>query len=728
MAPIHPNSSLDADEDKQRAQELRELLHTLLRFWWLIVLTALLAGLAAWVYTRREPTIYRSVAVIEIQTHDQKAIAPRDEQELKDPDTIETIIQNFRNRSLMERVGRELSLSMSATFLGYKPSSPVSAEQITNLLLAGSTVTLRPHTRLVDVSFDHRDPGMARTVADALVDQFIAQGKEQRTKDLESQNVVLSKKYEELKNNLRLSEQKLQEYKNGLKSDSLESVSVEDRRNYVEEKLRGLNANLTSAKGERLALQSDMDLVKRAGDDPKQLLMIASIALDPPVAAAQAQVSRAEADLAALRERYGLRWPRLVEQVAQTESAHRSLAEAARSAPGRLNSRLRAAAVRETNLQGAVTEQEKVLLELEGKLIPFRALQREADSDRVLVDSVLQKLKESTLSLGGGQEGNFQVVEPAVSATSLANRRLYIILGTLIGGAVLAAGAVAGLHLLDSSIRTVDSAERLLGLPVLAAIPTMVKSAGGMLTLAQQPGSVAAESFRTLRSSLALLGGSKHEHQVYLFTSAVPGEGKSFVAVNAAIAFSQQGYKTLLVEADLRRPSLAGELADAERLPGIGDYMVGHPAHVTPTPIPHLSLLASGARIERPAELLSSKEFEELVAWMKGNYDRIVIDSAPVNVVSDTLNIVHCASVVCLVIRCSVTPRKVVRRAVELLQRAGVRPDGLVLNRTPKWNGIGYHYDYAGRSVYGARENYGMAEQEHGDGRLASAEVMTESR
>ena len=378
--------------------------------------------------------------------------------------------------------------------------------------------------------------------------------------------------------------------------------------------------------------------------------------------------------------------------------------------------------MKETNLQGAVTEQEKVLLELEGKLIPYRALQREADSDRVLVDSVLQKLKESTLSLGGGQEGNFQVVEPAVSATSLANRRMYIILGALIGGAVLAAGAVAGLHLLDSSIRTVDSAERLLSLPVLAAIPTMVKPGSGrMLTLAQQPGSVAAESFRTLRSSLALLGGSKHEHQVFLFTSAVPSEGKSFVAVNAAIAFAQQGYKTLLVEADLRRPSLAGELADAKRLPGIGDYMVGHPAHVTPTPIPHLSLLASGARIERPAELLSSKEFEELMAWMKGSYDRIVIDSAPVNVVSDTLNIVHCASVVCLVIRCSVTPRKVVRRAVELLQRAGVRPDGLVLNRTPKWNGIGYHYDYAGRSVYGAQENYGMAEAKH-------AEEVTESR
>ena len=703
---------MDADEDHQRAQDIRELLHTLLRYSWLIVLVALLTGLAAWMYTRREPNLYRSIAVIEILTHDQKVINPKDDQDLKDPEAVETIIQNFRNRSLMERVGRVLGLATNEAFLGYKSPQPVPAEQITNLLLAGSNVTLRPRTRLVDVSFEHHDPNVARLVANALVNQFVAQGKEQRAKDRESQNTLLSKKYEELKNNLRLSEQKLQDYKNSLKSDSLESVSVEDRRNYVEEKLRGLNADLTGAKGERLTLESDMDLVKRAGDDSKQLLQISSIAQDPPVLAAQAQLSRAEAELAALRQRYGPKWPRLIEQGAQTDSARRSLADAARTAPGRLNSRLRAATVKETNLQTAVTDQEKALLGLEEKLIPFRALQREADSDRALVDSVLQRLKESTLSLGEVQDGNFQVVEPATSAVSLANRRNYIILGALLGGALLTAGIVAGLHMLDSSIRTVDSAERLLGRHVLTAIPTLTdkRGSGGILALMQQPNSVAAESFRTLRSSLTAVG-ARERRQVVLLTSAVPSEGKSFVAVNSAIAFAQQGHKTLLVEADLRRPSLAGEMLGIKgKLLGIGDYMAGHPAPITLTPVPHLSLLASGSRIERPAEFLSSSGFEELVTWMKSTFDRIVIDSAPVNVVSDTLNIVQYATTICLVVRCGSTPRKVVRRAIELLQRAGVTPDGLVLNRTPKWNGIGYHYDYAGRSVYEPAVNHGTSE------------------
>lgn len=696
------------DEDSQRAQDLRELAHRLLRRLWLIILMAALTASMAWAYTRRQPDLYRSTAVMEIQTRDDKSITARNDLELKDPDAVETIIANFRNRSLMERVARTLNLSTSADFLGYAPKQPVSADNVTNLLLAGSSAALRPRTRLVDVSFDHRNPAVARLVANGLVNGFVAQSKEQRAHALEEQTAALAKKYEELKNNLRISEQKLQDYRNGLKSDSLESVSVEDRRNYVEDKLRGLNTDLTAAKGERLALESDVDLVRRAGDDPRGLLAVASVAQDAPVAAAQAQVSRLDGELAAMRQRYGPKWPPLIEKSAQADGAHRALTDAVRGAPGRLDLRLRAAGVKEDGLQHAVTDQEKVLLALEGKLIPYRALQREYESDRVLVESVLQRLKESTLSLGVVQEGNFQVVEPAVQASSLASRRWYIILGALVGGALLTAGVIAGLHLLDSSVHTVDTAERLLGLPVLSTVPAISgrKVADGTLALLHEPGEVTAESFRTLRSALTQLG-PKEGQQVVLFTSALPGEGKSLVAVNAAIAFAQQGLRTLLVEADLRRSSHVGTLLEIrDNLPGIGDHVAGQAPPVAPTPVPRLSLLAAGTRVAMPSELLSSAEFANLVTWTKENFDRVVIDSAPVNVVSDTLNIVAYASVVCLVVHCGSTPRKVVLRAVELLRRAGAKPGGVVLNRMPKWNGIGYHHDYSGRTAYGDPESY----------------------
>lgn len=270
------------------------------------------------------------------------------------------------------------------------------------------------------------------------------------------------------------------------------------------------------------------------------------------------------------------------------------------------------------------------------------------------------------------------------------------------------AGLVAGLHLLNTSLRTVDAAERTLNLPVLATVPVMAKSveAGDMLALLKRPNTPEAESFRTLRCALSLLG-PRDKHRVFLFTSAVPGEGKSLTSVNVAIAFAQQGYKTLLVEADLRRPSVATKLLGMGKVPGLGDYMAGQPAPITATAIPKLSVLTAGTRISNPAELLSSAEFQELVEWMKGSFDRIVIDTAPVNVVSDTLNIVACASVICLVVRSNSTSRKVVQRAIELLRRSGVKPDGIVLNYMPQWSGINNHYDYTGREMYGDGQTYG---------------------
>ncbi len=237
-----------------------------------------------------------------------------------------------------------------------------------------------------------------------------------------------------------------------------------------------------------------------------------------------------------------------------------------------------------------------------------------------------------------------------------------------------------------------------------------------------------AESFRTLRSALTHLG-PRDEQRVILFTSALPGEGKSLVAVNAAIAFAQQGLKTLLVEADLRRSSPVSKLLEmGNDLPGIGDHVAGQTPPVVPTPVPRLSLLSSGTRVAMPSELLSSAEFASLVTWTKENFDRVVIDSAPVNVVSDTLNIVACASVVCLVVHCSSTPRKVVLRAVELLRRAGSKPSGLVLNRMPKWNGVGYHHDYSGRTAYGDPESYRVPTSRNGSHEAELASVGAAER
>ena len=284
-------------------------------------------------------------------------------------------------------------------------------------------------------------------------------------------------------------------------------------------------------------------------------------------------------------------------------------------------------------------------------------------------------------------------------------------IGAALAAAVLAAGIVAAFFLLNSSIRTVDDAESALGLPVLTAVSTLRKARtpSEVLPLVHDPGSPVAESFRTLRSAILLLR-NEEEERVILFTSALPGEGKSFVASNTAVAFAQQGMKTLLVEADLRKPAISKQIFGlGDNLQGIADYMVGNPAPVQSTPIKNLYVIPAGSRVPNPAELLANSHFNEIIEWLKRGFDRIVIDTAPVNVVSDTLNIVSSASVICLVVRSNLTPRKAVRRAIELLRRAKVRPDGVVLNGLPRTSGIGYHYHYSSGSKYGEDETYGSS-------------------
>ncbi len=702
------DSLVTADDTGESSLDIQGILHLLLHRSWIILLLALIGGMAAEAYVRQLPVLYQSTTVIEVDTRERKPvnIDDKNDQNLQDPEVVETILENFRHRALMERVAKALDLAHDPKFLGPTPPPTATAsDSIVATLLASSYVALQPRTRLVNVVFVHRDPATAQKIADALVEQFLQQNIDQKIRATESQNDVLRQKADELKAKLTRSEEALQEYK-----QKLQTVSVEEQRNLVELKLKALNADLSAANTERITLEADQQTVKNAGDSVPQLFGITSIAQDPQVAAARQQVKTAEDELASLLQRYHDKWPAVIEQRAQIENARRNLKEAVLSAPSRLTARYKAAVAKEQNVKYAVAEEEKAMLDLESKMIPYRALLRENESDRSLFETVLQQLKQNTLALGV-QPASFHVVEPATPAKVVAGKRLLIVIGAGLAIALLSAAGFVGIFLVNSSIRTVDDAESTLGLPVLAAVSTMRKprAPGQVLSLVHDPGSPIAESFRTLRSAILLLGREEKGH-VILFTSALAGEGKSFVAANTAVAFAQQDLKTILVEADLRKPALSKQIfALGDRLPGIADYMVGKPAPIQSTSIKNLYVMPAGSRVPNPAELLSNSHFNEITEWLKHDFDRIVIDTAPLNVVSDTLNIVSCASIICLVVRSNLTPRKAVRRAIELLRRAKAQPDGIVLNGLPRSSGIGYHYYYSSGSKYGGDETYGSS-------------------
>ena len=284
----------------------------------------------------------------------------------------------------------------------------------------------------------------------------------------------------------------------------------------------------------------------------------------------------------------------------------------------------------------------------------------------------------------------------------------------IVAGLLLGVLLALGLNALDSSLKTVDDAEEYLHLPVLSTVPKAPKGES-VLVVSNDAKAPSAEAFRTLRTSVAMLGRAENR-RTFLFTSAVPQEGKTFCSLNFSLALAQQGLKTLVIDGDLRRPAIEKSLVpDGPRRPGVTDYLTGQKKFdelVQQHGHENFFYLPAGTPAPNPAELLAQGNFDALIAEALQRFDRVVVDSAPIHAVSDTLLMVRHIQTTCLVVRSGKTPRKAVGRAVELLYKAEAPLAGVILNLQARRRFTGgydpyysYSYDgkYSEKGVYGAK-------------------------
>jgi Mrp family chromosome partitioning ATPase len=403
--------------------------------------------------------------------------------------------------------------------------------------------------------------------------------------------------------------------------------------------------------------------------------------------------------------------------------------------------------------------QQGVAVNLNRTAIGYQELTRQAETDRALYESVLRQIKDTNLAKDVKANAVSVIEHSSLPSFPISPRPTRTILLNLLGGLAVGLALVFGIDALDRSIKTVDQAESMLGLPVFAAVPdttdegpvsrlkrrTKAFKSSNYRVVVETPESPAAEAFRNLRAALSLLG-PEAERKVSLFTSAVPNEGKSFTSANYSLALAQQGYRVLLIDGDLRRPNMhrifrlpgARNNSDEDSAPGVTDCLVGEadiasaarqiPAgeiqlvdesielteNILAATGGQLFVLAGGRRAPNPAEILAGPFFGQLVAKAATLFDRVVIDSAPILAVSDTLLMMPHVQTVCIVVRAAKTPRAAVRRAITLLAKSGIRPAGLVLNRLRRSRGVGYYYYYASHG-YGKEEGaYSRGYSYHG--------------
>jgi uncharacterized protein involved in exopolysaccharide biosynthesis/Mrp family chromosome partitioning ATPase len=780
-----------------RGIDFRNLWHTLLERIWIVAFCTLAGLVLAIGYLVRTPKMYQGHVVLEVEFAEPTVMANDETSSrirsmfLASQEAMRTIEQNLTNRSLLARVVRSENLAEDGgrALLGNRKAparstsskaanentspAPSGREPVftpTEEALGGAMTgmikpVIRRGTRLIDLYVAHPDPAMAHRLAEAIGREYIRNAIEKRASFTQEALRYLLEEEERLKANLQKSEAAVAEYK-ARTPDALQlgggaaatgsqtgSGSMGGRGGLVEDKLQELSSKLVAAKTERLRLEGELKQVEAAGEDINTLLAVPSIANAPVVNERRRDLGQVEAAMATLAQRYKEKHPRMMAAQAAYSELQAALRRAVLQQPSVLRNAMEQARAAEKNLESAAQEQEKAALALNKAAIGYQELARQAETDRALYESVLRQIKQTDLTKGVKANAVSVVEHSAIPRLPVSpNPPKAIALGFLAGLAVGLA-IVFGFNALDRSIKTVDQAEAALGLPVLAAVPEVGRNetstrpddeaappgSARYRLVAEAPEGPAAEAFRNLRAAMSLLG-PESERRIFLFTSALPNEGKSFTSANYALSLAQQGHRVLLLDGDLRRPSLhkifartasdGNGAAEDVDLAGIVDYLVGlvslqeavHEVAASEVDVlgshvdaertltatgGQLSVLVGGRRAPNPAELLSGPSFARLVAEAAVSFDRIVIDTAPILAVSDTLLMTPHVQSVCIVVRAALTARNAVSRALTLLAAAGTRPAGIILNRLPRRRGAGYYYYYASHGYGKGEGSYG---------------------
>jgi len=634
-------------------------------------------------YLSSSPRIYRAEATLQVEQEERSLVVLDGlrAEDLRAQEVLMTIEQNLTSPGLLIEVIRQGKLAEDPAFLP-GVGRPASLETLQRAFSDRLRAKIRPGSRLIDVSVEDANPLMARRLAEMVIEEYIRQGFKGRMESSKMAHDYMRNEAARLRERLEKSEAALQVYR-----EQTGAISLEDKQNLVVEKLKEMNTRVMEAKTVRLRLETDKALLEQMiQGKPEEMLAIASVAASAPVSELQRSIQAKETEVATLMKRYKPLHPRYIAAVSELGELREGLGEAIKKGAESVAQSYRAALAMEKRLETSLREQEQLALELNKKAIYYSALNSEVQSDRALYESILKRLKENDVTKNVVQNAVRVVSPPIVSDQPVKPHKKRTMILALMGGCGLGCGLALLQRSLDRSLRTIEEAEGLLGqVPALAAVPMVrrVRSLVDGIPLLDDPGSDVAESFRTLRTSISLLGGLEQSKRSILFTSAAPGEGKSFCAINTAVAYAQQGLSTLLIDADLRLPRVEGVFFGNGRFLGLSDVLangVRPDDCIRASKIEHLSVLCAGSRMPKVAELLARGGMERVLDWARERFQCVVVDSAPVLAVSDTLLFVGRVDTTCMVIRAGHTSAHDVSTAIHKLRKGGAKLGGFVLN------------------------------------------------
>ncbi|MGO9366033.1 MAG: GumC family protein [Terriglobales bacterium] len=667
-----------------------------------------------------------------------------------DPTEMETEVKILQSDLLALQVVKELALDRRPEFGGKTAALPSSLDlapdplqadtgRTTSLLSSFRSslkVALAPNTHIIEVRYRSPDKELAANVVNTLMTTYTENNFKSRFDSTMQASDWLSKQLVDLQMKVETSQEKLVHYQK-----EHEILGIDDKQNITTAKLDELNKALTTAESERMDKESIYRLVQ-SGDT--ETIASAANVLDAAGAGSTSQSGLLEtlrakqADLkiqaAELNTQFGPSYPKLAQINNQLKEIDAELVAETRKIGGKIKGQYMAALQRENMLHDALEKQKQEANKLNESAIEYSLLKRDLDTNRQLYEGLLEKLKEAGVS-AGLRSNNFRIVDVArvptgpIEPNIPRNLSFAFMLGLTSG-----VGLAFLLEGLDNTVRTTEQAQMISGLPPLGMIPLGSRTAreganSKRLVIATskeavelitqvRPQSQMAESYRALRTSL-LLSNLGAPPKVIMVTSALPQEGKTTTSINCAVVLAQKGIRVLLIDADLRRPSIHKTLGMGPRS-GLSNVLTGsatlEQAITRSTVLPNLSILPAGTPPPNPAELLASTNMRDVLEQLRGQYDHIVVDTPPTLSVTDAVVLSPRADAIVLVIRSGQTTKQALRRSRDILMQVNAKVSGVLLNAvdlsSPDYY---YYYEYQGKYARYYRDEQSH-DEEDGDG------------
>jgi len=566
-----------------------------------------------------------------------------------------------------------------------------------DVLAANLSADPLPDTRMLVISFTHTEPTLAADIVDNIAQVFMQRTFESKTEKYTSASEWLDKSTRERRADVEKAEKELNDY-----SNTHNIYSADAKENLAIEKLTKLHGEATRAQTERLQRQSLYEEVKAGRVDK-----LPDAFTDPRTAELKKRLGELSVKLSQLDLTYGPKHPQVIAAKDEIAAIQRQIDESKSSLQEKLKADYERSVRDEASLNNALAIAKSEAAQQNQASIQFNILKKNVEIANSLYTEFLQKTNQSKIQEHEQHNNTKMIDPPQVPMSPVApNRPRTILIGFLVS-LLAGVGLVFFLEYLDNTVKTVEDVSRYTQLPALSVIPAIggrkrralkagtngsARTEGGLSLhannafnsdrlLALDSRSSVAEAYRVLRTSV-LLSSTEKPPKTILITSGQPGEGKTTTAVNTAISLAQLGSSVLIIDCDLRKPSVHKVLG-VDHVVGLSTYLSRRGKLedvIQALPVENLSVLTAGRIPPNPAEMISSPRMREMLQILGERFDHIVIDSPPLLKVTDPVILSTMVDGVILVVHGGKSTREVVKRTRHELSMAGAKIFGVVLN------------------------------------------------